>query len=402
MKESGNGNRWLMLFAGTIMLLFLGLIYAWSIFNAPFKSVYPTWTVSQLSMTFTISMIFFCLSAFVAGNLAKKISVKKVLWIAAVMLFIGFVGVSMLNPENHESSLILLYILYGFFGGSGVGMGYNSIISTVNKSFADRAGLASGIMLLGFGLGGIVLGSLVNSVIEKIGLFTTFRILGIAIAAIVFIGAAFIKPPAVDQKKAEEQNAAVGYTAGEMMREKTFWIFVIWTVLLNSASLLVINSAASIAVAFGIPATLGLIVSLFNGVGRVVHGAFFDRFREKKSTMLNNSFVFLAGLLLTLGAVFQAAPFILLGLIFSGLGYGGTPTLASAVILDRFGPKNFAVNFSIANFSLIPAAIIGPMISSALIEKSGGAYNSTFWMIIILAAVAMVLRLFLKEQHAHK
>lgn len=402
MKESGNGNRWLMLFAGTVMLLFLGLIYAWSIFNAPFKSVYPSWTVSQLSMTFTISMIFFCLSAFVAGNLAKKISVKKVLWIAAVMLFIGFVGVSMLNPEKHESSLILLYILYGFFGGSGVGMGYNSIISTVNKSFADRAGLASGIMLLGFGLGGIVLGSLVNSVIEKIGLFTTFRILGIAIAAIVFIGAAFIKPPTVDQKKAEEQNAAVGYTAGEMMREKTFWIFVIWTVLLNSASLLVINSAASIAVAFGIPATLGLIVSLFNGVGRVVHGAFFDRFREKKSTMLNNSFVFLAGLLLTLGAVFQAAPFILLGLIFSGLGYGGTPTLASAVILDRFGPKNFAVNFSIANFSLIPAAIIGPMISSALIEKSGGAYNSTFWMIIILAAVAMVLRLFLKEQHAHK
>lgn len=384
------------------MLLFLGLIYAWSIFNAPFKSVYPSWTVSQLSMTFTISMIFFCLSAFVAGNLAKKISVKKVLWIAAVMLFIGFVGVSMLNPEKHESSLILLYILYGFFGGSGVGMGYNSIISTVNKSFADRAGLASGIMLLGFGLGGIVLGSLVNSVIEKIGLFTTFRILGIAIAAIVFIGAAFIKPPTVDQKKAEEQNAAVGYTAGEMMREKTFWIFVIWTVLLNSASLLVINSAASIAVAFGIPATLGLIVSLFNGVGRVVHGAFFDRFREKKSTMLNNSFVLLAGLLLTLGAVFQAAPFILLGLIFSGLGYGGTPTLASAVILDRFGPKNFAVNFSIANFSLIPAAIIGPMISSALIEKSGGAYNSTFWMIIILAAVAMVLRLFLKEQHAHK
>ena len=190
MKENGNGNRWLMLFAGTVMLLFLGLIYAWSIFNAPFKSVYDTWTVSQLSMTFSISMIFFCLSAFVAGNLAKKISAKKILWIAAVMLFIGFVGVSMLNPQNQKSSLILLYILYGFFGGSGVGMGYNSIISTVNKSFADRAGLASGIMLLGFGLGGIVLGSLVDSIIAKIGLFTTFRILGVAIAVILFIGSA--------------------------------------------------------------------------------------------------------------------------------------------------------------------------------------------------------------------
>lgn len=202
----------------------------------------------------------------------------------------------------------------------------------------------------------------------------------------------------VEQKKPDD----FGYTASEMIREKSFWIFVVWTILLNSASLLVINSAATIAVSFGIPAVLGLIVSLFNGIGRVIHGAFFDRFKEKKSTLLNTSFVLCAGILLTLGAFFNAAPFILLGLIFSGLGYGGTPTLASTVILDRFGPKNYAVNFSIANFSLAPAAIIGPMISSVLIEKSGGAYNSTFWMIIILAAVAMVLRLFLKEQHAHK
>ena len=207
-------NRWIKLIAGTFMLLFLGLLYAWSIFNAPFKSVYESWTVSQVSMTFTISMIFFCLSAFVAGNLAKKISTQNILRIAAVMLFVGFFGVSMLNPEDSATSLILLYILYGFLCGSGVGMGYNAIISTVNKSFADRAGLASGVMLLGFGLGGIVLGGTVGSVIEKIGLFPTFRILGILIAVVLFVGSIFITPPPVEPGKTVEQKKPddFGYT----------------------------------------------------------------------------------------------------------------------------------------------------------------------------------------------
>ncbi len=138
------------------------------------------------------------------------------------MLFVGFFGVSMLNPEDSATSLILLYILYGFLCGSGVGMGYNAIISTVNKSFADRAGLASGVMLLGFGLGGIVLGGTVGSVIEKIGLFPTFRILGILIAVVLFVGSIFITPPPVEPGKTVEQKKPddFGYTASEMIRGK--------------------------------------------------------------------------------------------------------------------------------------------------------------------------------------
>ena len=143
--------------------------------------------------------------------------------------------------------------------------------------------------------------------------------------------------------------------------------------MLNAAGLLVINSAANISVAFGGAAILGMIVSLFNGAGRIIAGNNFDKRGRFFSTLVNNAFMLAAGILLTLGGMSGKYIFILCGLVFVGLAYGGCPTITSAYINKAFGPANFPTNFSIANFSLIPAATIGPMISSALLESAGGS-----------------------------
>ena len=145
-------KRWVYLGMGTLTLLFLGLIYAWSIFRTPFGELFPDWSISQLSMTFTISMIFFCLGGFAGGVLSKKLSIRTRMLISAVMLLVGFFAVSMVKPDSPSSSLIMLYIFYGVFGGGGVGFAYNGVIGTLNKWFPDKVGLASGIMLMGFGL----------------------------------------------------------------------------------------------------------------------------------------------------------------------------------------------------------------------------------------------------------
>ncbi|MFR1114633.1 MAG: MFS transporter [Blautia sp.] len=392
-----NRKRWSYLIAGTVMLLFLGLIYAWSIFKAPFNQIYTDWSESQLSLTFTISMIFFCLGGFSAGMLLKKLPARVVLWLSAALLFVGFFGVSRLNPEQPGSSLTLLYVFYGFFCGGGVGIGYNTVISTVNKWFTDRPGIASGLMLMGFGLGGIILGSAVNSLIGAIGLFTTFLVLAVMITIILLLGSFFMKSPqaATVQDTATAVKEVPSITTAQMLRTPSFWLFVLWAVLLNSAGLLVINSAASIALAFGAPAVMGLVVSLCNGGGRVFMGSFFDKFSTKPSLFLNVCFTFGAGLFLFLGAVKFGIPFVLIGLLLAGVGYGSTPTLTSAFIHKEYGPKYYPVNFSLGNFALIPAAIVGPMISSVLIEKAGGAYDTTFIMIMVLAAAALVVYLLL-------
>ncbi len=393
---------------GTLTLLFLGLIYAWSIFRTPIGEMFPDWSISQLSLTFTISMIFFCLGGFAGGVLSKKLSIRVRMIISAVMLLAGFFMVSLMKAESPGSSLTLLYIFYGVFGGGGVGFAYNGVIGTLNKWFPDKVGLASGIMLMGFGLGGLVLGSVVNSMIGSMGVLPVFRILGIVICVVCVLAALIIKSP--DQKEAAElaslaapatktadssaASEVKNYSAGEMLRTSRFWFFTIWAILLNSAGLLVINSAANISVAFGGTAVLGMIVSLFNGAGRIVAGNNFDKFGRFTSTLVNNAFMLIAGVLLAIGGMTGAYIFILCGLVFVGLAYGGCPTITSAYINKAFGPANFPTNFSIANFSLIPAATIGPMISSALLESAGGSYDTNFYAIIgfsVAAAVFWVL-----------
>lgn len=398
-----NNNRWIYLGTGTLTLLFLGLIYAWSIFRTPLAEIFPDWTISQMSMTFTISIVFFCLGGFAGGLMSRKMSVRIRFAVSALMLLAGFFGVSILDSADPGGSLMMLYLCYGVLGGGGVGVSYNTVISTINKWFPGRVGLASGIMLMGFGLGGLVLGSVVNSMIGSLGLFSTFRILAIAITTVCITASFVIKAPgstevdalsntnAADEKNCKSEDEVKNYTAGEMLRTSRFWFFTLWTILLNSAGLLVINSAANISVAFGGTAVLGMIVSLFNGAGRIIAGNNFDKFGRRISTIVNTAFMLGAGISLALGGLNGKYIYILIGLILVGLAYGGCPTISSAYVNKAFGPANYPTNFSIANFSLIPAAIIGPMISSALLESSGGIYNTNFYAIIGFALAALVM-----------
>ena len=70
---------------GTLTLLFLGLIYAWSIFRTPIGELFPDWSISQLSLTFTISMIFFCLGGFAGGLMSKKFSIRARMLISSTL-----------------------------------------------------------------------------------------------------------------------------------------------------------------------------------------------------------------------------------------------------------------------------------------------------------------------------
>ena len=394
-----SNKKYLNLITGTIMLMFLGLLYAWSIFASPFKEIYPSWSGSDLSLTFTISMVFFCIGGFISGKLSKRFSANSIMKVSALLLLVGFFGLSRLNPQNQEASLKQLYILYGLLCGSGVGLGYNSIIGSVNKWFPDKVGFSSGILLMGFGFGGMILGSIVNILIINFGLMSTFLVLAIVIFIVLAAGSFIIKSPEAmtTQTSDKKSTTTADYTPAEMLKTLAFWCFFFWVIAVSSSGLLVINSAATIAVAFGAPATLGLLVSVFNGFGRVIFGQIFDKLGYHKAMIINNILLLFYGLSLVFGALSKNVILIFIGLLLVGICYGGAPSLTSSAIHSFFGAKNYSQNFSVTNFSLIPAAFIGPMISSSLLEKSNGNYTSTFIMIVIFSIIALFLSVMLKN-----
>ena len=397
--SQSNVKRYRHLAVGTAVMLVLGLIYAWSIYREPLSQVFPTWSISDMSMTFTLSMIFFCGGCILSGRLTKILKYSQILLIAAALLSTGFFFASRLNGQRPEQSLIQLYIFYGAFCGLGVGMGYVTVISVIAKWFPDKMGLATGVLLMSYGFGGLIFGGVINTLISKVGLFNTFFILAIFVALILTTGSLLLKPPKSlsSSSSIKAQSGSKEIPPRQMVKTPEFWLFLSWNFTICAAGLLVINSAAPIAAAFGAPAVLGLLVLICNGLGRIAFGIAADKLNRRRAMFINCVLLLSAGVCLYAGAVLNSVILIFAGLLLIGLSYGGAPALITVVIRLLFGDKHYSENFGVSTLQVIPAAIIGPLVSSLLIERSQGAYNSTFAMIIGFAVFALVLNALLNK-----
>lgn len=394
-------NSALMIIFGVLMTLFLGVIYAWTMFRVEIAKVFPDFTAAQLSLNFTITMICFCLGGFFGGKLSAKKSQRESVRVSAVMLLAGFMGVSFMGSVPEGAALAVMYICYGAVSGFGVGIGYNACISAVSPWFPEKLGLISGVLLMGFGFGSLLLGLLAQSLSAAIGVFWVFRIYAVAIFAVLFAGSFFIqKPPAAEGNKSGADEHSL--TPVQMLSRPSFWVYFLWNTIMASAGQLVINSASSIAVFFGAAAGFGLVVSIFNGAGRPLTGAVMDKAGRSRGMLIMNLCLIIAAVMLLCANAAGNLVLIIAGMLIVCVCYGGGVTISAKVISDLYGPEHYAVNFSLSNFCSIPAAFIGPLLSGVLQDRSGGTYGSTFIMLLVLSLVALaavfVLNLLIKRE----
>ena len=83
-------NRWIYAAVGCCVLIFAGLVYAWSTLAAPVAAYFTEWSSTKLSFTFTICMISFCFGGLISGFFSGKMNVKFIMIISAIFFLIGF------------------------------------------------------------------------------------------------------------------------------------------------------------------------------------------------------------------------------------------------------------------------------------------------------------------------
>ena len=178
-----NGKRGIYLILGCLSMLFGGLLYAWSILKAPFAAAFG-WSRSGLALNFTIMMCCFCLGGLLAGFLARRTAARMPLIAAAVLAAAGFALVSLLGGQ-----IVCLYLSYGCLAGLGIGMMYNTVISTVSGWYPEKKGLVTGLLLMCFGASTMVFGTLSATLMDTIGWRSTYRLLALTIGCIFLLTA---------------------------------------------------------------------------------------------------------------------------------------------------------------------------------------------------------------------
>ncbi len=389
-------NRWTIAAAGVVMQIALGAVYAWSVFRIPLTKAFG-WTISQVTLTFTIAILMLGFAAFVGGLWMRK-SGPRVVAIAAGIFYGGGVFLASFSGGN----LYWLYFSYGVLGGIGLGLGYIVPVATLVKWFPDRRGMITGIAVAGFGAGALITAPVASRLIVSVGVLKTFAILGIAYLIAVTVPALVMRDPPPDYRPVgwtpsaaqQKQRSTKTYNLGDALR--TWQWYGLWALLFlnTSAGISIISQAAPMAqeitgVTAAIAAGLVGIISIANGSGRFLWAWFSDLVGRRWVFLM--MFVIQALVFFTLPRIqnFPAfAAFCCVILLCYGGGFGTMPAFAA----DYFGAENVGSIYGLMLTAWGFAGVLGPTLI-ARIRQSTGHYSQALYVIAAIVLCSAVIPL---------
>ena len=384
-------NRWLIAIMGTLLQVALGTVYAWSFFQQPIMAA-NNWTNSEAAWAFSLAIFFLGLAAAWGGVNLPKFGPRKLAMSGGVLFSLGYF---LAAYALHIKSLALLYVGYGVIGGLGLGLGYVTPVATAAKWFPDRKGFITGMVVMGFGFGALIMAKILAPIFMSVtgeNLVLVFSYIG-AVMLLITLPAGYClvnpppnylpegyTPPAVSPGAQASQDTITAkqciFSGKFLMMWTVFFFNIIAGIMfigfqspllqdllkktMDPATLTNPQVVAGLAAA---GATLIAISSIFNGIGRFFWGGLSDKIGRVQAFRLilgTQLIVFLALLFVDSPMIFGV--FVCYILLCYGGGFGSMPSF----VLDVFGQRLMPVVYGAILTAWGVGGIVGPQIVAFL------------------------------------
>jgi OFA family oxalate/formate antiporter-like MFS transporter len=391
-------NRWGIAIAGIFIQMALGAVYAWSVFRVPLSRKFG-WSISQVTLTFTISIFVLGIASFLGGLWLNRKGPRIVAMTGGLLYG---TGVFLASFSSH--GLWWLYLSYGLVGGIGLGFGYIVPVAVLVKWFPDRRGLITGIAVGGFGAGALITAPVATHLIQHVGVLSTFAYLGIAYLIVTVIGGYFMENPPPDYKPAgwtastrqTSERAERDYTLHEALGTWQWWALWLLLFLNTSAGITVISQESPMfqeiaGVTAIAAATMVGIASLGNAAGRVFWAWVSDLLSRRVTflIMFGVQILLFWALPSTHAAGLLATVAFLILLCYGG-GFGTMPAFTA----DYFGSKNVGPIYGLMLTAWGFASVFGPLLIAHMRQVDGnyaGALHVIAGVLLISTVLPMIV-----------
>ena len=219
-------HPWTILAAGAAIQVLTGLPAAWGVFQQPVMEEYGL-SEQGAGYAFGILIAAFGVGCVLGGFLQDRHGPRCAgLW-GTALLCGGFFAAGLLPPGSAEA----FFLAFSIPTGLGTAFLYPSIQSCAQKWYADRKGLATGVIGGAVGLSGAFLTVFVRTAVRGFwvvqGIRGAFWALGAVTLPVCLVGSLLLQdPPQTGQTQKPQENGknTVDLAPQQMLRTKQYWL----------------------------------------------------------------------------------------------------------------------------------------------------------------------------------
>jgi OFA family oxalate/formate antiporter-like MFS transporter len=373
---------WWIVTAGFFIAVYIGGFIHFG-FTAVFEPIASKfgWSYAQISFAASLRGLQASFLAPIVGLLMDRWGPRRLVFAGAAIIGLGLLLLSHINS---------LATFYGAF--ILIAMGISTCIgvvpmATVGNWFQRKATLATGILVSGTAVGGLLV-PLATRLIDIFEWQTAMTILGFGAWGILLPLSLLFRhtpeqygylpdgdlhrklPPSEGQSSAQGNELDIGVK--QVLKSSAFWHiamgFMCHILVMNAVITHVMPYLSNIGFTRSLASLMASVIPLTSIAGRLSFGWLGDKFDKRRVTALG--FVLACLGLLSFGYVATAGAWLLVpSLVIIGLGYGGPVPMMPALVREYFGRVRLATVLGLVMGVAALGSMVGPPLAGLVFDR---------------------------------